>query len=73
MIKEVSQKAADHITALSYSAGGGTAMFGYLKLNDIALIVGIVLAVCTFIVNWVYREKHFQLAKAQHENKEEHF
>lgn len=64
MIKEVSQKAADHITHASYGASGGTAMFGFFELNDIALAVGIIATIATAILSHVYRVKHHEIALA---------
>jgi hypothetical protein len=34
-----------------------------LTLNDIAAIVGIVVALATFLLNWYYQHQHFKLRK----------
>ncbi len=47
----------------SYAAGGISALFGVISLNEVALFIGIVLSVGTFLINWVYRHKMYILAK----------
>ena len=43
-------------TPLAYSTSGTLMVFGF-TLNDIALIVGIVTGLATFIINWYYKAK----------------
>ena len=46
-------------TAASYTAGAGSTVFGAINLNEIALIIGIVLSIGTFLVNWFYKHKTY--------------
>jgi len=48
----------------SYGASA-VAVVGSLTANDIAMITGAIVAVATFIINWIYKEKMYQLAKRQ--------
>ncbi|MGL6122601.1 MAG: holin [Shewanella sp.] len=43
------------LTAASYSASATTAAGGVFTVNDLALWLGIFLAVLTFFVNWIYQ------------------
>ena len=43
----------------AYIASIGTAVFGSLTLQSVALIVGIVCTLGTFIVNWYYKVKEY--------------
>lgn len=43
------------LTAASYSASATTAAGGVFTVNDLALWLGILLAVLTFFVNWIYQ------------------
>lgn len=47
---------------LGYAAGGGTVIAG-IALNDAAMVLGIIATIATFIVNWYYRHKSYQLEK----------
>lgn len=49
-------------TAASYTAGVGSTLFGAINLNDAAIIVGIVLSIGTFVVNFIYKRKTYLLA-----------
>ena len=42
---------------LAYIASVGTAIFGGLTLQDVALGVGIITTIGTFAVNWYYKER----------------
>jgi len=44
-----------HSSAVSYITGGGLFSFGALSLNDVAMLVGILTGVGTFVVNWYYK------------------
>ena len=68
---DVPQKVADHLSAGSYLVSGGTTVFGVMGVNEFGILFGVVLATCTFILNWVYREKHYRLAKAKLEREKE--
>lgn len=46
-----------HSSILAYLASVGTAIFGGLTLQDVALGVGIITTIGTFAVNWHYKER----------------
>lgn len=46
-----------HVANASAKAGVGTIVLGWLTLNDLALIVGILIAVAGFAVNFYYKRK----------------
>lgn len=45
------------VASAATKAGAGTVLFGWLTLNDFALIVGLVIATAGFLVNFHYRRK----------------
>ncbi len=57
------------VAKVSYTASGGLVGVGALDLNDVAIVVGMVLAVLTFltnvIANWYWKRKHYELAVAK--------
>ena len=46
-----------HSSILAYLTSVGTAIFGGLTLQDVALGVGIITTMGTFAVNWYYKER----------------
>lgn len=50
------------------ATGVGTAVTaaGWLTLNDIALIGGLLIAILGFVVNWYYRHREDERLRAQH-------
>jgi hypothetical protein len=50
--------------------GGGTAFIGGLTANEFAAISGVVIAVAGFVVNWIYKHKHYKLEKQKLERGE---
>ena len=46
-----------HSSIFAYIASMGTAIFGGMTLQDVALVVGIVTTIGTFVVNWYYKER----------------
>ena len=46
-----------HSSMLAYIASVGTAIFGGLTLQDVALGVGIITTIGTFAVNWYYKDR----------------
>ena len=46
-----------HSSILEYLTSVGTAIFGGLTLQDVALGVGIITTIGTFAVNWYYKER----------------
>ena len=45
-------------TVASYASSGGLIVFG-MSMHDFAAVVGVILAVATFAVNWYYRHKEY--------------
>ncbi|WP_080715872.1 phage holin family protein [Gilliamella apicola] len=48
-----------YTSPVSYFWGGICTLLGALSLNDIAIIVGIILSIATFIINWLYKRRDF--------------
>ena len=46
-----------HSSIFAYITSMGTAIFGGLTLQDVALWVGIITTFGTFVVNWYYKER----------------
>ena len=46
-----------HSSVWAYLTALGTAVFGGFTLQDVALWVGIITAIGTFVVNWYYKER----------------
>ena len=46
-----------HSSVWAYLTSLGTALFGGVTLQDVALWVGIITALGTFLVNWYYKRK----------------
>ena len=44
----------------SYAASGGLVIFG-VSANDFAVLVGLVFAFATFVINWVYKHRHLKM------------
>ncbi len=52
-----------YTSPVSYFWGAICTLLGALSLNDIAIIVGIILSIATFIINWIYKRRDFQHKK----------
>lgn len=52
-----------YTSPVSYVWGALCALFGVLSLNEIAVVIGIILSVATFFINWVYKRRDFQHKK----------
>lgn len=46
-----------HSSTISYFTSGGWFSYGAITLNDVAMVVGIVTGLGTFVVNWYYKRK----------------
>lgn len=60
----VSDKAGAVATGISYTTSGTTVAVGTMTANEVAAYTGIMLGVLTFVINWYYRHKTYQLAKS---------
>ena len=49
--------------------GAGTSVFGWLLSNEFAVLIGVLIAVAGFLVNWYYRHKEHQRQQAEHERR----
>ena len=50
---------AEKSTFAAYSASGSLTVFGVL-MNDLALIVGMLFALLTFVLNWYYQHQELK-------------
>ncbi|OOF59350.1 phage holin [Rodentibacter myodis] len=53
----------------SFIMGRIADMYANINWADVASVVGILIAVATFIVNWYYKKKDFELRKLEIEGK----
>ncbi|EMH0680425.1 phage holin family protein [Klebsiella aerogenes] len=53
-----------YTTHSAYSWGAFTAMLGALSLDEWAVLVGIICTIGTFVVNWYYKRKDYELRRA---------
>lgn len=44
----------------SYASSGGLIIFG-MSANDFAVIVGLIMAFATFLLNWWYKHQHLKM------------
>ena len=51
-------------TIASYVSSGGLIIFG-MNANDFAVVVGVILAIATFLLNWFYKHQHLKLIEGQ--------
>ena len=51
---------AEKSTFAAYSASGSLTVFGVL-MNDLALIVGMLFALLTFVLNWYYKHQELKV------------
>lgn len=49
--------------------GAGTSVFGWFTSNEFALLVGVIVAVGGFIVNWYYKHKEDKRRQAEHDQR----
>lgn len=56
------EKTAEIASKITYTSAGGTVVAG-LSLNEWAAVVGIVVTIGAFVVNWYYKHKHYELAE----------
>lgn len=52
-----------YTSPISYFWGAICTLLGALSLNDVALIIGIILSIATFFINWAYKRREFQHKK----------
>lgn len=55
-----------HSSIFAYITSVGTAIFGGLTLQDVAIGVGIITAIGTFMVNWYYKDREDKRAEGRH-------
>ena len=58
-----------HSSIWAYLASGATAIFGGLTLQDVALWVGIITTICTFAVNWYYKDREHDREEEREERR----
>ncbi|MEM0651860.1 phage holin family protein [Klebsiella huaxiensis] len=47
----------------AYGWGAFTAMLGAMSLDEWAVIIGIICTLGTFVINWYYKRKDFELRR----------
>ena len=57
-----------HSSVWAYLASLGTALFGGATLQEVALWVGLITALGTFLVNWYYKAREDARAEERHES-----
>lgn len=60
----LAEKASHGASNMSYVTSGGTVVAGGLSANEWIALGGLTLGLLTFLVNWYYRHKTYQLAVA---------
>lgn len=55
-----------HSSIWAYLTSLGTAIFGGVTLQDVALWVGIITAIGTFAVNWYYKDREDERAERRY-------
>lgn len=63
----------DAVSAVSYVASGGTAVYGWISFEKFIAGAGLLLAIATFGVNWIYRHKTYKLMKKTDDDKKSKF
>jgi hypothetical protein len=58
--EDFADKAAQAGNAIQYSGATGSIIAG-LALSEIGVIIGMVIAVCGFFINWYYKHKSYML------------
>ena len=49
-------------TVVTYAAAG-TSVAASFTASEIGVYGGLLIAVCTFLMNWYYKQKHLELAR----------
>ena len=49
--------------------GASTSVLGWLVSNEFAVLIGILIAIAGFLVNWYYRHKEDKRQQAEHERR----
>lgn len=58
-IEQVATAVADKATI----GGAGTGFLGWLMENNVLGLLGVLIALAGFLVNWYYKHKHYKLAE----------
>lgn len=64
--EDFADKAATVGSTIQFSGATGSIVAG-LALSEIGVIVGIVVAICGFFINWYYKHKSYKLQVKRHE------
>ncbi|AWD90199.1 holin [Dickeya phage Sucellus] len=56
---------SSYSSAAAKAAGATGVTVGVIGLNEIAIIVGIICTVGTFIINWFYKWKEYKLKRGE--------
>lgn len=55
---------------VAYWASGLTTLFGGITLQEVAIVVGILTAIGTFVINWYYKAKEDSRAEKRRNGSE---
>lgn len=65
---------SDHAGAAAAKASyavGGLGVVGGMTFQDWLSVLGAVVMVATFVVNWYYKRRHLDLAEREHQRREQ--
>lgn len=48
--------------------GGVAAFFGAFSVNELGIIMGVILGICSFLLTWYYKEKNHRLLESKLKN-----
>ena len=60
---------AAEVSSKATYGGAGTSVFGWMMSNEFAVLVGVVVAVAGFVLNWYYRHKEDKRRQAEHDRR----
>ena len=66
---ETTTKTAYTGAFMTFFTGRIADMFSNINWADVASVIGIVIGVATFLINWYYKKKDFELRKLEVEGK----
>lgn len=62
-LSEHAQQLAATVADKAQWGGGVGAFWGWVTSNNVLGVIGVLIALAGFIVNWYYKHKHYKLAE----------